>query len=1145
VDLLEIGLLGTPRFAFRSEPWRLSAPPKCLPLLALLVLRAEPLSRASLAATLWPDHEHDARANLRRHLHALGKALPPAGQPWFFTSGETAQWNPQAAARIDVVEFERAAEAGTRDALTWYRGELLAGIFDEAIVGERERLAETHQNLLSDLAHAALAARDFASATEHASALLALDDWREDAVRVLMTARYSLGDRSGALALFDRFARRLASDLNTDPMFETVALRDAIAGNVLAVHAPRASDDAPPAMQPLAGRRDELATLQAAWQHAASWRGNCVFVSGDAGIGKTRLAFELASFVEAQGGRAVFGRSSDPEPLAYQPIVDVLRGIMPFLKREGGSDAWLAALLPILPDIARLYDDLPALAKLESVLARLRLHEAVTRAVESCARTRPLALILEDLHHANVETLDIVSALAERIKGLPVLLVLTYRTGLAPASSPVRKLRRHLQRASFATHLELGPMSDCDIASLIETECATHSRTTLAHLIRASEGNPLFALQLAHYYAERSPGDDAVLALSDVVIERLQPLGPGARTIAEVAAVIGATFTAEEIAEIGGISEAIVEHGLATLTDYRLIAPHANSGFEYAFTHSLIRAAVYERLEAERQRALHRRAAAVIAQTRSANGMPHRLIADHWERAGERERARESYLAAARSAREGFARHEAIELARRAIAFDAPAAQRFEANLIIYRSLDRTSEGEAALAALEELESLCAHVGDEARYETLYARYDYHRERGELDEQTAALDAFEAFVRDGAPQKRARAALARAALLLQLGRTAACTALLREHQPLARTLEPADAHTYSELLAISLFRQTKPDEARAVLDHLRAELDERPSLDGEYALASAELTGAWIADDPAALERCGKRFIRLAEQRGDLLAEARGRAYLAYLKHQLHDTKGAREDYRHVLALYERANHRANVLITRLNAGMVEFEAGHIDRAAAMWSDVARAARTPDCATLSIALDINLAEVELLRRRPEQAIPLARRALEAAQATGDGWLVASAHGSMGAAECAQGMLDRGLPKLRMAVRAAREQSRNLLSYLTHFVDALCAAGPSKELREAEDELEDLLRDDPEDVPEAGRACWALAKAARVRGDEETARSRCDWGRQIVEARATLFDDPDDRSAYLRMPANWELCAGITPGMRTLATLLSP
>ena len=304
VGVLEIRLLGAPEFAYEGKSFRLHGPPRAVTLLAWIVMhRRAPLARDGIAFAFWPDVDEDeARANLRRHLYALAKALPQRApnEPWIVADKKTLGWNPAAPLRFDVAELEQAAEGGDVDAAAaLYRGALLDG-FDEAwIEPERERL----QNAVETLLLRALERErdnDPARAIAYAERLLRVDPWREDALRSLIELRHHSGDRAGALHAYRTFAERLRAELDVPPMPETTALYEAIARGDLesamrrpSAPAPRAGDLAPTAIpapvSPLVGRdavrREIVAMLEGS---------RIVTLVGTGGVGKTRLAIDTA-----------------------------------------------------------------------------------------------------------------------------------------------------------------------------------------------------------------------------------------------------------------------------------------------------------------------------------------------------------------------------------------------------------------------------------------------------------------------------------------------------------------------------------------------------------------------------------------------------------------------------------------------------------------------------------------------------------------------------------------------------------------------------------------------------------------------------------------------------------------------------------
>jgi DNA-binding SARP family transcriptional activator len=236
-DVLCIHLLGNPQVFYGEQPIPLPTPDKVLALWAYLLLnRQQPISREYLAYALWPDvPESKARANLRRHLHLLRQQLPapPAHLPWILATRHTVQWNPDADLWLDVACLE-AFEAGTADEARWaevvacYRGDLLEGFYEDWVLAERERLHQRYIGLCEQRIDQQRSAGDLQGAIATTRRLLAHEPLREEPYRYLMEFYYRLGDRAAALREFERCEAMLRAELETGPMPETLALRDAI-----------------------------------------------------------------------------------------------------------------------------------------------------------------------------------------------------------------------------------------------------------------------------------------------------------------------------------------------------------------------------------------------------------------------------------------------------------------------------------------------------------------------------------------------------------------------------------------------------------------------------------------------------------------------------------------------------------------------------------------------------------------------------------------------------------------------------------------------------------------------------------------------------------------------------------------------------
>lgn len=311
--MLQVYLFGALRLVTDGAPHTFHGLPKTLPIFAYLLLhRRRPLKRARLACTFWADEsEETARANLRRHLHDLRHALPPApAGPWLLSEGDCVQWNPVAPYWLDVAEFERfsAAPDTLAAAIPLYTGDLLPEIYEDWSFFERERLRDLFFADLERLAARHAAQGDLQAAIGYAGQIRRHDPLREDAARQLMALHYQAGDRGAALQEYRRIAQALHDELDAPPMPETTALYEAIlrgetlpGASARPVEVERAwapPHNLPAQLTSFIGREAEMAALNELLG-PADGRPSCrlITLTGAGGSGKTRLAVETAAQV--------------------------------------------------------------------------------------------------------------------------------------------------------------------------------------------------------------------------------------------------------------------------------------------------------------------------------------------------------------------------------------------------------------------------------------------------------------------------------------------------------------------------------------------------------------------------------------------------------------------------------------------------------------------------------------------------------------------------------------------------------------------------------------------------------------------------------------------------------------------------------
>lgn len=327
-------LFGHPVLERDGTRTQIGVPPKAVVLLAIVAANhTRPLSRDWLAQSLWPDDDPaDARANLRRQLHLVSKAVC---EDLFVLTRHTAQWNPASQVSADVVRFDTLTAAESALALQEYGGDLCAGIEDELLDGLRLRYRSQYEALLRQLTDAARAAGDDSSLALWLQRAINHDPFDESSVRELMELRERHGDRAGALREYHALAQRLRAELAVDPEPQTATVFNRM---LYGGEPPSVPNNLIASPTSFVGRDDELASIA---RHLKQTR--LVSIIGPGGVGKSRLALRAASNAlrEFPGGVwfvELFNANS--ENAVWSAIADVL-GVTAGEKRD---DAVVAAL---------------------------------------------------------------------------------------------------------------------------------------------------------------------------------------------------------------------------------------------------------------------------------------------------------------------------------------------------------------------------------------------------------------------------------------------------------------------------------------------------------------------------------------------------------------------------------------------------------------------------------------------------------------------------------------------------------------------------------------------------------------------------------------------------------------------------------
>ena len=411
---------------------------------------------------------------------------------------------------------------------------------------------------------------------------------------------------------------------------------------------PVAQDDFP-GRRRFVGREAELAALVERLDAARAGHGGIALVGGEAGIGKTRLAEEVATAARARGMTALWGRCYEGEGApAFWPWIQLLRALT-----RGTNPAVLrAALGPSAYELAHFLPELrgaePAPAPAPSpdpAQARFRLFDTVAAFLKDAAARQPVVLLVDDLHWADMPSLLLLEFLAREAGDSRLLVVGTYRDSEAARGHRLHRMLGELVRWPHVTRLLLGGLSDAELSELIVGAAgAPPAAPLLAALVGRSEGNPFFAQELVRLLADPAAGDAPNAGavgrgavpptVREVISRRLDRLSARCLRTLALAAVVGRQFSPHLVGQATGLAGEILLTVLEEAETARIIDPVADAGEAYRFAHMLIRETLYEDLPVARRARLHRRVGeALEALAGPSQELPLMELAHHFAKA--------------------------------------------------------------------------------------------------------------------------------------------------------------------------------------------------------------------------------------------------------------------------------------------------------------------------------------------------------------------------------------------------------------------------------------------------------------------------------------------------------------------------------
>jgi len=680
-------------------------------LFAYLVLnRTRGCPRDELIDVLWPEGPPAAADSaLSALLSKLRRALGPG-----VLSGRSELRLHLEPVRVDIetsaaaiVEAEAAMESGdhpraterARSALSTDLQTFLPDTEGGWAAEQRRELETIRLRGLELLAEAGLrqGGRELGAAEQAARAAIAAAPFRESSHRLLMEVHEAAGNPAEALRAFEELRSLLREELGTTPGPAAMAVFERVlrgepppVPRAVEVAWEAATWPAPLAAavdrRALVGRGVELAFLERCWREAVEGQRALVLLTGDAGAGKTRLAAELAAQAHGDGAVVLYGRFDEETLTPYQAIVEMLRGwsagapLDSLRERLGARAAELAILLPEFGPPPADHLATGTITGSEADAQRYRFFDAVAALIGEIGVEAPVVLVFDDLHWADRPTLQLLRHLVRAPAPRRALFLGSYRESEISDRHPLHELVGDLRREGTLRRLELSGLSEAEVGELVTELAAAPATEAFVHALAGeTEGNPFFIEEVVRHIRETAGALTEEVTLEqagvpdgvrEVTARRLRRLSEPTRAVLLVASVIGREFDYDVLSNVAETSGDALVEALEEGVEARVLREAGHVG-RYAFTHTLVRATLYDSISQLRRARLHGRVGEALVALRGGDLDPHlAMLAHHFAQAAPVERpdrAIDFALAAARRADRMLAWEEAAQHYRAAL----------------------------------------------------------------------------------------------------------------------------------------------------------------------------------------------------------------------------------------------------------------------------------------------------------------------------------------------------------------------------------------------------------------------------------------------------------------------------------------------
>lgn len=734
--MLEIRLFGSPQVVVDGKPQSKIPTRKSVLLLARLVLnRSKPQDRNALAFDLWPDvPEARARRNLNTEVWRLKQTLGEA----IVADSKSVQFAPEDDCFVDVQSFEAVAVdvpiEELEKAIANYHGDFLAGYYDDWVLVKRESYQECLMQYLDQCARHYQSNASPRKAIEYVRRILFYNPLHEESHQRLMRLFVQAGDFASAIQQYHQCTELLERELGLKPMPETETLFQRIA-----TESETQTGHPSPIVQPekvFVGRRDAVRELNLKWAEVLQGRMQSVIVTGESGIGKTRLVEHWLEGIRHHGILLSGHCYEVDQRVPFRPIVEMFRSAVQVYGHAELNDLPAIAMNEIsnvIPDFQL------APPKTESTeLPPAQAHERLVNSLATglCAWSspeKPLVVFLDDMQWADDETMDVVRALFVRDDRSPMLLIATHRPD--PLTVVADRSKR-LADVESAT-LTLDPLSRSEVGELIRKmgNLSDAPKEFAESIYAETEGNPLFVVEslrglfdsghlstnadgIWSVALDRHGTDLPRLPLSSnlrqTILKRVERLNADQRELLALAAVIGKGFDVEFLRSVTSLTDAVVQDALAGLSRYGLIRETSSAQFD--FCHVKIQEVLFAAMTDSKRRALHLQVASQLeAMEADDASKPFEQMAYHFQQGGDEKRALDFFARAGEQAMKLHAYKVGAGHFASAVLLcndSASPAARFELRMKLYTCLwTIESDHEKLQAILDEARKDAEQIG--------------------------------------------------------------------------------------------------------------------------------------------------------------------------------------------------------------------------------------------------------------------------------------------------------------------------------------------------------------------------------------------------------------------------------------------------